>query len=118
MVRDGGEWSACVWATLGLQECLACGVQTGVEFSLESSVACVCSALLPPLHDVGSFMWVWVWRYRLVVHELVPSGWFEAMLLELGGCLCSFSDGWRRFLALELVEEGGCLLRGLSAQNL
>ena len=25
VVRDGGEWPACVWATLGLQECLACG---------------------------------------------------------------------------------------------
>ena len=57
-------------------------------------------------------------RYRLVVHELVPKGGFEAMLLELRGCPCSFSDGWRRFLAFELVEEGGCLLRGLSAQNL
>ena len=45
-------------------------------------------------------------------------GGFEAMLLELRGCPCSFSDGWRRFLAFELVEEGGCLLRGLSAQNL
>ena len=21
MVRDGGEWPACMWATLGLQEC-------------------------------------------------------------------------------------------------
>ena len=40
MVRDGGEWPACVWATLGLQECLACGVQTGVEFGLETPSLC------------------------------------------------------------------------------
>ena len=95
-----------MWATFGFQDCLACGVQTRVEFGLESGVACACSALLPPLHYVGSFMGVWVWRRRLVVHELIPLGWFEAMLLELGGGLRSFSDGWRRFLAASSMKPG------------
>ena len=29
VVWDGGEWPACVWATLGCQERLARGIQTG-----------------------------------------------------------------------------------------
>ena len=43
-------------------------------------VARFCSPLLPSLDYVGSFVWVWVWRYWVVVHELVPGRWFEAML--------------------------------------
>ena len=51
------------------------------------------------------------------MYELIPGGGFEAILLELGCCLCGFSDGGGWFILLELEKDGRRLLGGLPAQN-